>query len=169
MGWMPEDEEIDERGVALVNGTVVKSWSSTQATIAQSSGEAEYYSVARAAAEGLGIQALMADMGFDAEVEVHVDSSSAKSISSRIGLGKLRHMEVKFLWIQEVVRTKRIRMKKVRGDSNPADILTKPQSLKSMKSNNKLTCMGVVIAVEAKLPRRSWADITEEEQRHLME
>ena len=88
-----------------MNGTVIKSWSSTQATTAQSSGEAEFYAVVRAAAEGLGIKTIMEDMGYEVEVRVHVDSSSAKSIASRTGLGKVRHMEVKFLWVQEAVRT----------------------------------------------------------------
>ncbi len=46
-------------GILCVAGAGVKSWSSTQATIAQSSGEAEHYAAARAAAEGLGIKALM--------------------------------------------------------------------------------------------------------------
>ena len=54
-----------------MNGTVVKSWSSTQATTAQSSGEAEFYAVVRAAAEGLGIKAIMEDMGYEVEVRVH--------------------------------------------------------------------------------------------------
>ena len=40
-------------GCALFNGCLVKSWSTTQALIALSSGEAELYGVVRASAEGL--------------------------------------------------------------------------------------------------------------------
>ena len=105
-------------GVVMLNGTLVKSWSSTQATTAQSSGEAEFYAVVRAAAEGLGIKAIMEDMGYEVEVRVHVDSSSAKSMASRTGLGKVRHMEVKFLWVQEAVRTRRVQLKKILGNRN---------------------------------------------------
>ena len=57
-------------GVASLYGTAVKSWSSTQVTVAQSSGEAEYYAMARAAAEGLGIKSLMDDLGYEATVRV---------------------------------------------------------------------------------------------------
>jgi hypothetical protein len=132
-------------GIAAVSGTCVKSWSSTQASVAQSSGEAEYYSLARAAAEGLGIQALMRDLGWDAIVRVWVDSSAAKSIASRVGLGKVRHLEVKFLWIQEMVKGKKIQVRKIRGDSNPADNLTKPKTFRDLDENGKLKTVGARI------------------------
>ena len=50
-------------------------------------------------------------------------------------------MEVKFLWAQEAVRLKRFRVEKVRGASNPADLLTKPKSIEDMKS---MMCDGCV-------------------------
>ena len=38
----------------------------------------------------------------------------------------MRHMEVKYLWLQDVVRSGRIRkMRKVASEMNPADVLTK--------------------------------------------
>ena len=37
----------------------------------------------------------------------------------------MRHFEVRFLWVQEVVRRGWIRLKKIPGKSNPADALTK--------------------------------------------
>jgi hypothetical protein len=132
-------------GVATLSGTAIKSWSSTQATVAQSSGEAEYYALARAAAEGLGIQALMNDLGWDVMVRVWVDSSAAKSIASRIGLGKIRHLEVKFLWIQEMVKSRRIQIRKIRGDANPGDNMTKPKMHKDLDENGKLRKIGASI------------------------
>ena len=59
---MPEDPAQYHRGVMTVDGGLVKTWSSMQATVAQSSGEAEYYAVVRAAAEALGLQAIMRDL-----------------------------------------------------------------------------------------------------------
>ena len=112
----------------MMGDAVVKTWSSTQTTIAQSSGEAEYYALARAAAEGLGMQSVMRDLGWEMRVRLWVDSSAAKSIASRVGLGRIRHLEVKFLWLQEVVRDRRLEVRKVHGADNPADVLTKPKS-----------------------------------------
>jgi phage gp16-like protein len=103
----------------------------------------------------------MEDMGYEVDVIVHVDSTSAKSISSRAGLGKVRHMEVRLLWIQEAVRNKRIQMWKIKGENNPADILTKPMSLKEMRSNEKLD--RVNFTQPEKVNKKSWADMTAEE------
>ena len=75
---------------------------------------------------GLGVKALLEDLGWDAQVRIWVDSAAAKSVASRVGLGKMRHMEVKFLWLQQAVRDGRVTLKKVPGQQNPADILTKP-------------------------------------------
>ena len=82
----------------------------------------------RAAAEGLGMQSVMQDLGWKMRVRLWVDSSAAKSIASRIGLGRVRHREVKFLWLQTIVRDKRLEVRKVYGTQKPADILTKPKS-----------------------------------------
>ena len=41
-------------------------------------------------------------------------------------MGKLRHVDTQALWVQSKVKEKTIELRKVRGDSNPADLLTKP-------------------------------------------
>ena len=124
----PRTRRSTTGGILTVDGGVVKTWSSMQTTVAQSSGEAEYYAMVRAAAEALGLQSIMKDMGWSAGIQLWVDSSAAKSMTARIGLGKIRHMEVKFLWLQEAVKNRRIEVKKIPGTLNPADALTKPKS-----------------------------------------
>ena len=52
-------------------------------------------------------------------------SSAALGICSRQGLGKLRHLDTHTLWVQQAVRSGRLQLKKVPGESNPADLLTK--------------------------------------------
>ena len=111
---------------------MVKTWSSMQATVAQSSGEAEYYAMVRAAAEALGMQSIIRDMGWEANVRLWVDSSAAKSMASRIGVGNVRHMEVKFVGQQEAVKNRGIEVNKIPGDVNPADVLTKPKSFREV-------------------------------------
>ena len=68
------------------------------------------------------------DLGVELRVALWVDSSTAQSVSSRKGVGKTKHVEVKLLWIQEVVWGSRIVVQRVAGDRNPADLLTKPHS-----------------------------------------
>ena len=47
---------------------------------------------------------------------------------NRRGVGKLRHLEVKTLWIQSKVNSKLITMQSVPGESSPADLGTKALS-----------------------------------------
>ena len=53
------------------------------------------------------------------------DSSAAIGICTRQGLGKLRHLDTHTLWTQQAVRTRRVDLRKVDGEENPADLLTK--------------------------------------------
>ena len=103
----------------------IKSWSSTQALISLSSGEAEYYGIVKASSVGLGIKAMLSDMGCTLELDIFTDASAAKGIASRRGLGKTRHVAVHFLWVQERVHNGDLRVSKVWGGDNPADLLTK--------------------------------------------
>ncbi len=104
---------------------ILKTWSSTQAVIALSSGEAEFNGVIRGAGQGLGYQALLQDFGIEMPLRLWTDSSAAIGICNRQGLGKLRHLDTHTLWIQQAVRNRRVDLRKVDGKENPADLLTK--------------------------------------------
>ena len=58
-------------------------------------------------------------------IVVKTDSEAAKSFVSRRGLGRMRHIEVRELWLQEEVRKGTVVVKKVAGSENPADLMTK--------------------------------------------
>ena len=90
-----------------------------------SSAEAELHAMVAASAETLGVIGLCKDMGIAMEGEVYTDSSAALGITQRLGNGKVRHLRVQALWVQEVRCTRRLGYKKVLGSRNPADILTK--------------------------------------------
>jgi hypothetical protein len=116
-------------GFAMMHGRhCVKTGSSTQTTIAMSSGEAELYAVVRGASEGLGLQALADDLGIIKYIRIWTDSAAAKGMISRTGAGRQRHLEVKYLWVQQACREERFSVRKVAGERNPADLLTKPLS-----------------------------------------
>lgn len=104
---------------------VCKWWATTQATIALSSGEAEYYALVKGASQALGMQSLLADFNQEVKIRVHSDSSAAIGISGRSGLGKTRHVAVHLLWLQGHVRDGHFEILKVKGADNGADIFTK--------------------------------------------
>ena len=109
-----------------MNGShVLKAWSTTQSTIAMSSAEAEYYALVEGAARGLGLQSMTQQMLIPKKIVLLTDSSAAKSFSSQRGLSRMRHMEVKNLWLQEAVCRNRLKIERVNGKENPADLFTK--------------------------------------------
>ena len=82
---------------------LVKGWSITQGVIALSSGESEFYGIVKGSSVGLGIKSILGDLGVKVRLRVYTDSSAAKGIASRRGLGKVRHIEVNQFGIQEKV------------------------------------------------------------------
>ena len=112
-------------GCALWGGMLVKSWSTTQTLVALSSGEAELYALVKASAEGLGLQSLLADIGFKVVVRVKADASAALGVVERRGLGRLRHVHTNCLWVQGCAANKSVKYMKEKGADNPADMFTK--------------------------------------------
>ena len=53
------------------------------------------------------------------------DAPAALSTAKRQGAGKMRHINVKSLWLQDKAIQKILDYKKVKGEDNPADSLTK--------------------------------------------
>ena len=112
-------------GVIKVGWHCLKTWSSTQAVVALSSAEAELYALVKGSSQGLGMISLLNDLGVAVSAKVHTDASAAIGIVSRQGLGKLRHIRVQYLWIQDKVRGGDIEVTKILGTKNPADLMTK--------------------------------------------
>ena len=73
----------------------------------------------------LGLQSVMREFGIETTIDLNSDASAAVSIASRSGLGKVRHIEVCQLWLQDKVKQGRIKVMKVSGEDNVADTMTK--------------------------------------------
>ena len=120
-----KDRKSTSGGVITYGQHVLKTWSSQQQTIALSSGEAELYALLKAAAQTKGMMAVLADFGIKVQGTVLTDASAALGIVHREGLGKTRHIEVQYLWIQQEIAKKSFQVTKVGTHDNLADILTK--------------------------------------------
>ena len=84
----------------MFGGHCLKTYASTQPLIALSVGEAEYYGIVKGGCTGLGMQSLFRDLVVDVDVQINTDSSTGKSVASRRGAGKIRHLDTRDLWIQ---------------------------------------------------------------------
>ena len=78
---------------------------------ALSSGEAGFYAMTRGA--GLMSQQILQSNGFNKpDLSLLTDSAAAKGIAKRSGSGKLKHLDKKGLWLQDVVRANRLGIQK---------------------------------------------------------
>ena len=118
--------ESTSGGVVMWGSHCSKAWSTSQTTVALSSGEAELYAMTKAATQVAGLISMAADFGIRWSGVVRSDSSAAIGIAQRDGLGgRCRHIKVQYLWIQERIKEGELQVAKVPGTNNPADIMTK--------------------------------------------
>ena len=71
-------------------------------------------------AEGLATQSFCRDLGLEIELMIWSDSAACDGICNRTGLGSIKHMDARLLWLQDAVGRERARVGKVRGDGGPA-------------------------------------------------
>ena len=86
----------------FLNKSLVCSWSRTQKTISLSSCEAEFMACIGGCAEGLHLAGVWRFLTRkEVEVVAVTDSSSCRSFTQRQGVGKMKHLDAKMLWLQE--------------------------------------------------------------------
>lgn len=109
----------------IFGGTVV--WNTRkQATVAMSSTESEYVALAEAAKEGIWLQGLIAELGFlKAMFTIFEDNQSCIKLTSRFEHKRLKHIDVKFNYIRDLVLDKKLCVQYISTNEQTADILTK--------------------------------------------
>ena len=90
-----------------------------------SSAESELYGAVKATSEAMGLTSMFADLGVPTKACVMTDASATLSIIRRNGLGKLRHINTNYLWVQERQAQKDVDYEKVVGSQNTGDLMTK--------------------------------------------
>ena len=112
-------------GIILRGSHFIKAYSRTQPNIALSSAEAELYALVRVSAEVMGAASMHADMGREMAGRIWADASAALGVVARSGIGKIRHLDTSLLWVQESAAREKLSYRKVAGENNVADLLTK--------------------------------------------
>ena len=111
----------------MMGGHTIKSWSATQHAYALSSAEAELYGMIEGVTRAKGLVNLASELGFanlSNVITMGTESSAAKSFVSRRGVGRMRHLAIRDLWLQKEIREGNVESSKIRGDDNPADFPT---------------------------------------------
>ena len=113
-------------GMIFHGNHLICHWSKTQSTIALSSGEGEVNACVKGMSEGLGVFELISEMGYngDLNIQLMTDSSAAKGTITRHGSGKMKHLNIKQLWIQEALKEYEVSVIKIPREANVSDLLT---------------------------------------------
>eukprot|EP00971_Amphidinium_carterae_P345712 6486824-Amphidinium_carterae.1 len=92
----------------MVGKHMIDSWVATDQVRALSSGEAELYGLVDGAARGLQTKHMMEEIMDAWQVELQCDSTAAVGMACRTGVSsRTRHIQTKWLWIQDAVRDKK--------------------------------------------------------------
>ena len=127
-GGTSRDRRSTSGGAWMLGSHCIKTWSATQHAYALSSAEAELYGMVEGVTRAKGLLSLAGELGFwglSNVIQLGTDSAAAKSFVSRRGLGRMRHLQIRDLWIQKEVREGRLQVGKIPGSKNPADLMTK--------------------------------------------
>eukprot|EP00435_Cladocopium_sp_Y103_P056888 s567_g19.t1 len=110
----------------FAGGCLLFSSSRTQKLVSLSSAEAEVYSCSSGASDAILLSRLLAWMtGGKVTIWLHTDSSGARGILKRQGVGRVRHLSCRILWLQDLIGSGQVKLATVAGCVNPADVGTK--------------------------------------------
>ena len=97
--------------------------------------EAELYGMVEALTRAKGLLSSAREVGFtelSSVVRLETDNSAAKSFVCRKGLGRMRHLQIRDLWLQKEVTDGTLEVCKVLGTENPADLMTKALGIRDV-------------------------------------
>ena len=107
------DRRSTSGGTLWLGRMLIAHWSRTQPVVTQSSCEAELTALNSGATEAKLIQSVLEELGMKVKIRVQSDSSSAVMVTAKRGLGRLRHIQVRQLWLQEETRAERITLEHI--------------------------------------------------------
>ncbi len=112
--------------ICLGGGPII--WKShLQCTVADSPNTAEYIGICEAAVAAMGIKNLLVEMGTDPGTPlIYKDNDGARQLAmSGMGQKRARHLEIKHHFVQDLCRNENIKVIRLPGEDQPADLLTK--------------------------------------------
>ena len=86
-------------------GSTIATVNRTHGSVSLSSAEAEYHSTASALAEAKEVQEILSEYHEDTHINLETDSSAAKTNAERPGCGRMKHIIVKYRYLQDAELT----------------------------------------------------------------
>ena len=113
---------------------MLRSTSTAQGVTVLSSGELEFYTLVKGTSAGLGAVSMLKDLGVDTSkntnidkvvLEVRSDTSAGRGTAVRRGARRIRHIATPTLRVEKLTQDGKVKIRKIPGISNPADLGTK--------------------------------------------
>ena len=121
-----EHRRSTSAGIHLINGFYMFGSSRTQRTVSLSSCKAELHGMVSTLADGIYIRRCLSFLTrADIFHYLLTDSSSARQLASKQGVGKIRHLDGKILWVQQHVLAGDVFLQQLPTARNVADLCTK--------------------------------------------
>ena len=118
---------------------LLETYSSTQQIVALSTAESEYISITNGAAHALEVRSAMVEYGVTCEVVCETDASPGRAVATRRGVGRVRHLDARLLWLQQLCAEGVVQVRARPAKHNEADLGTKMVDLRRMTSLLKHT------------------------------
>ena len=107
-------------------------------------GEAEMYGILLVTFEGLSIRSLLRELGSSVELTTMTDSDAGRAMCNRKCYGKLKHVNIRFLWNQDAVAKKKATLKREPSISCVADLGTKHFTMERFEALRKMVDMEAI-------------------------
>ena len=124
------DMKSTSSAVHVLNGIIVYSTSRSQKCISLSSTEAEWYSASSGVCDAYYLQHILEFItcGNCNILTLHTDNSAVRMLSLKFGVGRLRHIRGRMLWLQERMASHELNIRQVPTLHNIGDLNTKSHS-----------------------------------------
>ena len=136
--------------------------------VSLSSAESEFYAIASGCARGLIVKHVLQEIlhattpDADVKMKVCTDSDAARGMIHRVGCGRVRHLQTRYLWHQQSLREGHFSVIRCGTKENPSDLVTQVLEKEAMTScmSKLATVLAATLrgAVIAALARASGAD-----------
>eukprot|EP00972_Heterocapsa_arctica_P052698 7756208-Heterocapsa_arctica.AAC.1 len=115
---------LDKRQCALLHGRAHYDVE-TQPTVTLSTAESELMAMEIAVQKSQFAEHMLEHLGEKTKIVLHSDVSAARAIVARCGAGRLKHLAVREVWLQDQLREGKLSLVKVASENNVANMKTK--------------------------------------------
>ena len=96
--------------------------------------KSEYISITKGACHALEVRSAMVEYGMTLNVVCETDASLGRAMATRRGVGRVRHLDARLLWLQQLCAEDVVEVRARPGEHNEADLGTQMVDLRRMTS-----------------------------------